>query len=41
MVVDPRAATGFIAAEDYERGRPGYPVAAIELVMGELALTRE
>ncbi len=41
MVVDPRAATGFVGAEDYERGRPGYPPAAIELVLGELALTRE
>lgn len=38
MVIDPRAATAFTAADDYERGRPGYPVAAVDLVLRELRL---
>ncbi|MBA2473127.1 MAG: class I SAM-dependent methyltransferase [Pseudonocardiales bacterium] len=41
MVIDPRAATGFTAAEDYERGRPGYPPDAIERVTTELRLDQK
>jgi len=38
--VDPRAASGFASvAEAYERGRPSYPVEAIERVLADLALT--
>lgn len=37
--VDPSAAIGFgRAAADYERGRPGYPPAAIDLLTEELGL---
>jgi len=40
MTVDPRAATGFSTAADaYERGRPPYPRAAVELLVHELALS--
>lgn len=38
MTVDPRAASGFTAAEAYERGRPGWPPAAIDGLARELGL---
>jgi SAM-dependent methyltransferase len=40
VTVDPRAASGFAAAvDDYERGRPAYPAAAVRTVARELGLT--
>lgn len=40
MTIDPRAASGFAAVADaYQRGRPSYPVAAIDRVVGYLELT--
>lgn len=40
MSIDPRAASGFAAAADaYERGRPGYPTAAIDTIVDELSLS--
>jgi SAM-dependent methyltransferase len=40
VTVDPRAVTGFAAAEAYERGRPGYPPEAVADVVGELGPLR-
>lgn len=40
MSIDPRAASGFASAADaYERGRPGYPAAAIDSVVDEFSLS--
>lgn len=40
MTVDPRAASGFAGtADEYERGRPSYPAAAIADVARELGVT--
>jgi ubiquinone/menaquinone biosynthesis C-methylase UbiE len=42
MSVDPRAATGFAdAAEAYERGRPGYPEAAVEELLATLGVPED
>jgi SAM-dependent methyltransferase len=38
MTVDPRAVSGFAAAEAYERGRPAYPPEAIADLVRELGL---
>jgi SAM-dependent methyltransferase len=39
MTVNPEAARGFSAGADaYERGRPSYPIEAVELVVGALGL---
>jgi SAM-dependent methyltransferase len=38
VTVDPRAVSGFAAAEAYERGRPTYPPAAVAEVVRELGL---
>ncbi len=39
MTVDPRAASGFATnADSYERGRPGYPAAAIAALAAEFGL---
>jgi 16S rRNA A1518/A1519 N6-dimethyltransferase RsmA/KsgA/DIM1 with predicted DNA glycosylase/AP lyase activity len=38
--LDPRAAAFGGAAECYERGRPGYPLAAIARLVEELAVSR-
>jgi SAM-dependent methyltransferase len=39
VTVDPRAATGFAAAADaYERGRPGYPDAAVRELVAALGV---
>lgn len=39
MSVDPRAATGFAGvADEYARGRPGYPADAIDQIVAELEL---
>jgi hypothetical protein len=39
LTIDPRAERGFArAAEEYERGRPGYPAPAIDWLAERLAL---
>ncbi len=41
MIVEPRALSFGRAAEDYERGRPGWPVQAVEQAVEVLALDRK
>ena len=41
MTVDPRAVTGFAAAEAYERGRPSYPPEVVAELARELGLGPE
>lgn len=38
MAIDTRAVRGFTAAEAYDRGRPGYPMAAVNMLLAELDL---
>ncbi|MCP9489214.1 MAG: class I SAM-dependent methyltransferase [Solirubrobacteraceae bacterium MAG38_C4-C5] len=39
MTIDPRAASGFAAADAYQRGRPSYPKEAIDRLLGALQLS--
>lgn len=40
MSVDPRAVSGFTAADAYERGRPGYPVRVVDRIVEHFHLSR-